>query len=170
MCCRYRGQPEIPDRTGVDRRIRGSGPGAGAGRIPSGASVQEGAAENGARGAERGAGSTVNLASPAGLRGSVGGAAYTAAKHALIGLTRTGAYTYSARGVRINAVVPMPTRNSLDSNYGFPGGLGPLPAASLVPADPEAAAVAAPVTYLLSDDAVSVTGALLPADEGWSVG
>ena len=118
----------------------------------------------------RGAGSIVNLASQAGLRGSVGGAAYTAAKHALIGLTRSEAYTYSARGVRINAVVPMPTRNSLDSNYGFPGGLGPLPAASLVPADLEAASVAAPIAYLPSDDAVAVTGSILPADEGWSVG
>jgi NAD(P)-dependent dehydrogenase (short-subunit alcohol dehydrogenase family) len=84
-------------------------------------------------------------------------------------MTRSEAYAYSARGVRINAVVPMPTRNSLDSNYGFPGGLGPFPAASLVPPDLEAAAVAAPVTYLLSDDAVSVSGALLPADEGWGV-
>ncbi len=118
----------------------------------------------------RGAGSIVNLASQAGLRGSIGGAAYTAAKHAVIGMTRSEAYTYTPRGVRINAVVPMPTRTSLDSNYGFPGGLGPLPAASLVPADLEAASVAAPLTYLLSDDAVAVTGAILPADEGWSVG
>ncbi|MER2133100.1 MAG: SDR family oxidoreductase [Arthrobacter sp.] len=77
----------------------------------------------------RGAGSIVNLASQAGLRGSIGGAAYTAAKHAVIGMTRSEAYTYTPRGVRINAVVPMPTWNSLDSNYGFPGGLGPLPAA-----------------------------------------
>ncbi|MBF4995070.1 SDR family oxidoreductase [Arthrobacter gandavensis] len=118
----------------------------------------------------RGTGAIVNLASQAGLRGSIGGAAYTAAKHAVLGLTRSEAYTYTPRGLRINAVVPMPTRNTLDSNYGFPGGLGPMPAASLIPSDLEAAAVAAPVTYLLSDDAIAVTGAILPADEGWSVG
>lgn len=118
----------------------------------------------------RGAGSIVNLASQAGLRGSIGGAAYTAAKHAVIGMTRSEAYIYSPRGVRINALVPMPTRNALDSNYGFPGGLGPLPAAALVPSDREAASVAAPLIYLLSDDAVAVTGAILPADEAWSVG
>lgn len=118
----------------------------------------------------RGSGSIVNLASQAGLRGSIGGAAYTAAKHAVIGMTRSEACTHTPRGVRINAVVPMPTRNSLDSNYGFPGGLGPLPAATLVPADLEAPSVAAPLTYLLSDDAVAVTGPILPADEGWSVG
>ena len=105
-----------------------------------------------------------------GLRGSIGGAAYTAAQHAVISMTRSEAYTYTPRGVRINAVVPMPTRNSLDSNYGFPGGLGPLPAASLVPADLEAASVAAPIAYLPSDDAVAVNGSILPAGEGWSVG
>ena len=118
----------------------------------------------------RGTGSIVNWASQAGMRGSIGGAAYTAAKHAVLGLTRSEAYTYTPRGVRVNAVVPMPTRNTLDSNYGFPGGLGPLPAAQLIPADLEAAAVAASVSYLLSDDAIAVTGAILPADEGWSVG
>ncbi|MSR97502.1 SDR family oxidoreductase [Arthrobacter sp. BL-252-APC-1A] len=118
----------------------------------------------------RGAGSIVNLTSQAGLRGSVAGAAYTAAKHAVIGLTRSAAYSYSPRGVRVNAVAPMPTRAILDSNYGFPGGLGPSPAASLIPADLEAASVAAPIAYLLSDDAVAVTGTVLPADEGWGLG
>ncbi|MCC9196556.1 SDR family NAD(P)-dependent oxidoreductase [Arthrobacter sp. zg-Y820] len=117
----------------------------------------------------RGAGSIVNVSSQAGLRGSIAGAAYTASKHAVIGMTRSAAFIYSPRGIRVNAVIPRPTKTALESNYGSLGGAGPLPTASLTSPEVEAAQIASPMTYLLSDDAANVTGAILPADEGWGV-
>ena len=117
----------------------------------------------------RGSGSIVNVASQAGLRGSIAGAAYTASKHAVIGLTRSAAFIYSPRGIRVNAVIPRPTRWALESNYGSLGGAGPLPSLSLTSPDIESAQIASPMTYLLSDDAANVTGAILPADEGWGI-
>src|SRR6266571_905599 len=46
----------------------------------------------------RGRGRIVNMASVAGLNGTGGGAAYVAAKHGVVGLTRQMAVVYSARG------------------------------------------------------------------------
>ena len=53
---------------------------------------------------EAGSGSIVNVASIAGLVGIADRAAYNASKHGLIGLTRTLAAEWGARGVRVNAV------------------------------------------------------------------
>lgn len=117
----------------------------------------------------RGTGSIVNVSSQAGLRGSIAGAAYTASKHAVIGLTRSAAFIYSPRGIRVNAVIPRPTRSALESNYGSLGGAGPLPAPAFTSPEIESAQIASPMAYLLSDDAANVTGAIMPADEGWGV-
>lgn len=55
---------------------------------------------------EQGAGSIVNIASVAGLIGAPKGAAYTASKHAVVGLTKSAAVEYAKMGLRINAVCP----------------------------------------------------------------
>src|SRR3546814_4483066 len=54
----------------------------------------------------QGGGSIVNTASEAALRGSAAGAAYTASKHAVVGLTKSAAFMYGPSGLRVNAVAP----------------------------------------------------------------
>ncbi|MFE6782251.1 SDR family NAD(P)-dependent oxidoreductase [Streptomyces sp. NPDC057680] len=53
-----------------------------------------------------GGGAVVNMSSILGTNGSAGSAPYVAAKHGVVGLTKTAALEYAAQGVRINAVGP----------------------------------------------------------------
>ena len=53
-----------------------------------------------------GGGAVVNMASILGTNGFAGSAAYVAAKHGVVGLTKTAAVEYAAHGVRVNAVGP----------------------------------------------------------------
>lgn len=119
---------------------------------------------------EAGAGSVVNVSSEAGLRGSAAGAAYTASKHAVVGLTKNSAVMYGPKGVRFNAVAPGATITNIVANWGSQMAaerLGPLMQAN-IPAPATAAQLAASITFLLSDDGTNVNGAILASDGGWS--
>ena len=119
---------------------------------------------------EAGAGSVVNISSEAGLRGSAAGAAYTASKHAVVGLTKNSAVMYGPKGLRFNAVAPGATLTNIVADWGSQMAaerLGPLMQAN-IPAPATAAQLAASITFLLRDDGTNVNGAVLASDGGWS--
>jgi NAD(P)-dependent dehydrogenase (short-subunit alcohol dehydrogenase family) len=117
----------------------------------------------------QGGGSIVNTASEAALRGSAAGAAYTASKHAVAGLTKSSAFMYGPSGIRVNAVAPGPTITNIEATFGSPLGAERVQTGMAIMPDPvEADALAASITFLLSDDGVNVNGVVLASDGGWS--
>lgn len=115
-------------------------------------------------------GSIVNTASEAALRGSAAGAAYTASKHAVAGLTKSSAFMYGPSGIRVNAVAPGPTITNLEAKFASKLGASRVRfGMSVMPEAVESDALAASITFLLSDDGVNVNGVILPSDGGWSV-
>jgi NAD(P)-dependent dehydrogenase (short-subunit alcohol dehydrogenase family) len=129
----------------------------------------------------RGRGRIVNMASVAGLNGTGGGAAYVAAKHGVVGLTRQMAVTYSGRGITVNAVCPGPILTGLRQHSqkilgpDIPDMSGRGVAVSddqiraLVPAGRRGSVedIASAVCYLASDEAGYVTGHTMVVDGGW---
>ncbi len=65
-----------------------------------------------------GGGSIVNVASEAALRGSAAGLAYTASKHAVVGITKSSAFMYAPRNIRVNAVAPGPVMTNIQAASG----------------------------------------------------
>ena len=121
----------------------------------------------------RGGGVIVNTASIAGLRGSRNLVAYTASKHAVVGLTRTAALELAPAGVRVNAVCPSPIDTAMVQ--ALEQGASPAnPAAfhermaGTIPlrryGQPEE--VAALVAFLCSADAAYITGGIYTVDGG----
>lgn len=118
---------------------------------------------------EQGRGSIVNTASEAALRGSAAGAAYTASKHAVAGLTKSSAFMYGPSGLRINAVAPGATITNIEAKFDSPLGAERVQRAmAILPGAAEADALAASITFLLSDDGTNINGVILPSDGGWS--
>lgn len=116
-----------------------------------------------------GRGSIVNVASEASLRGSAAGVAYTASKHAVVGITKSAAFMYGPSGVRVNAVAPGPTMTAMRPSVGSELGRERIELAkALLPEVAEPAQLAASITFLLSDDATNISGVILPSDGGWS--
>lgn len=118
-------------------------------------------------------GRIINIASIAGLGGGASGLAYTASKHAVVGITRSIAWTYRGDGVRCNAVCPGGVRTNIvsredpRSDWGLDR-LRKFHSLSERMAQPDE--IAALVSWLASDEASFVTGAIVTADGGWTVG
>lgn len=111
----------------------------------------------------------VNNASIFGLKGVSGIAHYVAAKHAVIGLTRSAALDYAGSGIRINAICPGATEtpNLLRVTAGDSHAFDDMIPQGRLGQPPE---VANAVAWLMSDEACYITGATLSVDGGMAAG
>ena len=119
---------------------------------------------------EHGGGAIVNTASLAGLIGFPMNVAYSASKHAVVGVTRTAALEYARAGIRVNAVCPAFVHTPMVDQLVELGGprMSLERLASMQPmgrlGTPEEVAEA--VVWLCSDAAAFITGVALPVDGG----
>lgn len=121
---------------------------------------------------EQGKGVIVNVASTAGLGGGFAGAAYTASKHGLIGLTQNTAWMYANSGIRCVAVAPGGVKTSITLG-GDPSPFGYdrlKPIFGTMPRSGEPEELARVIAFLASDEASFVNGAVVAADGGWTSG
>ena len=116
---------------------------------------------------ESGGGSIVNIASVLGQVGFRNSSAYVAAKHGIVGLTRTAALEYGLRNIRVNAIGPGFIKTPLLKNNIAPDGMAALAGMHALGRLGESAEVAELVLWLSSDKASFVTGAFFPVDGGY---
>ena len=118
---------------------------------------------------QQGGGAIVNTASIAGLVGFNGIPAYVAAKHGVVGLTRTAALEYAHKNIRVNCVCPGVIRTPMVERAIDKGG---FTEADVIAGEPvgrlgKPEEIAEGVLWLLSDASSFVTGHHLTIDGGW---
>jgi NAD(P)-dependent dehydrogenase (short-subunit alcohol dehydrogenase family) len=115
-----------------------------------------------------GGGSIINMASILGRVGFAGAVGYVAAKHGVLGLTKTAAIEYAPHGVRVNVVGPgfisTPLIKELEENPEINNMLISLHPVGRLGKPEEVAEL---VIWLSSDKASFVTGAYYPVDGGY---
>ena len=113
----------------------------------------------------------VNIASAGGLYGSRAGAAYTAAKHAVVGLTKNVGYQYSVKGIRCNAIAPGGVATNISASLTAPNEFGMGRAMAGMGINPRVGTpeeIAKVALFLASDDSSFVNGTVVTADAGWT--
>ncbi len=122
---------------------------------------------------EKGGGSIINMSSVAAIKGVAARCAYSASKAALVGLTKSVAADYVARGVRCNAICPGTVDSpSLEERMRAQGDYDKARQAFVARQPmgrlgrPEE--IAALVVYLAGDAAAYTTGQLHVIDGGWT--
>lgn len=128
---------------------------------------------------ERGWGRIINIASAHGLVASPFKSAYVAAKHGIVGLTKTIALETAQAGITCNAICPGYVWTPLvEKQIGDQAAAHNLPREKvitdvLLKAQPnkqfaQTSEIGALAAFLSSDDGKSITGAALPVDGGWT--
>jgi NAD(P)-dependent dehydrogenase (short-subunit alcohol dehydrogenase family) len=120
---------------------------------------------------KQGGGAIVNTSSGAGVKGFKGGAAYVAAKHGVVGLTKAAALDYAQSNIRINAVCPGIIDTSMMQRFsgGTPEGRQTVIAQEPVGRMGTPDEIAAAVVWLCSDTASFVVGSAMVVDGGQTV-
>ncbi|MED1604144.1 glucose 1-dehydrogenase [Cytobacillus kochii] len=114
---------------------------------------------------KRGEGTIVNIASIAGLVAQMGGAAYTASKHAVVGYTKHIAAVYGSKGIKINAIAPGTIRTPLTADMLKTRPTNKIPL-DRFGNDYEVADLA---VFLASDESKFMNGAVVPIDGGYTI-
>ena len=123
----------------------------------------------------QGGGAIVNTSSGAGVKGFEGQAAYVAAKHGVVGLSKAAALDYAPQNIRINAVcpgiidTPMMDRFGGDTPEGKERELASAAAAQPIGRAGKSEEIAAAVVWLCSDAASFVVGDAMVVDGGQTV-
>jgi NAD(P)-dependent dehydrogenase (short-subunit alcohol dehydrogenase family) len=120
---------------------------------------------------EQGAGAIVNTSSGAGVKGFAGQAAYTAAKHGVIGLTRAAALDYAPFNIRVNAICPGIIDTEMMQRFtgGTAAGRDRVIAQEPIGRMGTPDEIAAAALWLCSDAASFVVGHALVVDGGQTV-
>lgn len=114
---------------------------------------------------ERESGSIINIASVAGLVAGKGGAAYTATKHGVVGLTKHLAAEYAKHGLQINAIAPGTIETPLIKDVVANIPKDTVPARRFGQVDE----VAELAIFLGSDEARFMNGVVVPIDGGFTI-
>lgn len=119
---------------------------------------------------EKKAGSIINIASVAGVTGARGGVAYTASKHAVVGLTKNVGFQYSTSGIRCNAIAPGAVETNISATITNPSEFGSArfqTGAGSIPRSGTSEEIANAALFLASDESSFVNGAVFIVDGGW---
>ncbi|HEY6629609.1 MAG TPA: glucose 1-dehydrogenase [Acidimicrobiia bacterium] len=117
---------------------------------------------------ESGGGAIVNMASILGSVGFANSPAYVSAKHGVLGLTKTAAIEYSAKGIRVNSVGPGFIRTPLLDNNLDEATLGVIATMHPIQRLGTAQEVADLVAFLCSDEASFCTGGYYLVDGAYT--
>jgi NAD(P)-dependent dehydrogenase (short-subunit alcohol dehydrogenase family) len=113
-----------------------------------------------------GGGSIVNWSSIGGINASVGTSVYSISKAGVISLTKSAAIEYGARGIRANAICPGFVETELTGGPGSAAHFPQLIEWSALKRAGQPEEVAELASFLASDRASLVTGAIIPIDGG----
>jgi len=116
-------------------------------------------------------GAIVNLASTLGVTAAPNRPAYTASKHAVVGLTKEMGLELGTSGIRVNAVGPGVTRTALTERYFQDEAMAEtVRSVHAMNRWGEAREIARAILFLASEDASFITGTTLVVDGGWTAG
>lgn len=122
---------------------------------------------------DKGKGVIINTASTGGFSGAHAGAAYTASKHAVIGITKNTGFMYAQKGIRCNAIAPGATMTNIAStinNVNEFGASRTKVTQGVIPRVGQPEEIAQVALFLASDESSFVNGAVITADAGWTAG
>jgi NAD(P)-dependent dehydrogenase (short-subunit alcohol dehydrogenase family) len=114
-------------------------------------------------------GRIIYVSSVVGLLGAAGQANYAASKAGLVGLARSLARELGSRSITVNVVAPGPVATDMTAALGEDR-LAEITAAVPLARMAEPDEIAGVVTFLASDDAAYITGAVIPVDGGLGMG
>ncbi|MEG1066313.1 MAG: SDR family oxidoreductase [Erysipelotrichaceae bacterium] len=113
----------------------------------------------------------VNVASVGGLHGARAGLAYTASKHALVGISENIGFMYANNKIRCNVLCPGGVDTEVGVNISHPSTFGigrVMTGTASNPRSGQASEIATAALFLACDDSSLINGTTLVADAGWT--